>query len=437
MVSNKYFRNIHFQIVQSVNEGADLHEVLDLLIAHLQKIFKAASTHIALLKVDEENKHLIKLVGTPVDITEWNCEPRCGVYNYTKNLEKFLMQKVMINDVEKDTRWKNYLSIAKRLQLKSSWTIPVKDIDKQLLAVLSIGFKDDYQPDPRKIKIVEEYIHLITVSYELLTKGRQNYSTEKNWGRKKQKITLPSLRRALKNDEFTVFYQPYFSLKTDEVGVEALIRWNHPELGLLPPSSFLPKAEETGFIVEMEKWVLNQAISDITALMREMDKEVYLSVNISAKQLQTEEFITIVEKTIEKHSFQPKFLTLEITERFNIEESHIKVLEQLQQCGIRISIDDFGKSFSSLHYLKQLPLDELKLDREFIADIQANEKNKKIVEMIITLAHELNLVIVGEGVEEKSQLQMLKELNCDYVQGFLFSKPVPYENIRDRLMMMV
>jgi len=154
---------------------------------------------------------------------------------------------------------------------------------------------------------------------------------------------------------------------------------------------------------------------------------LYLSVNTSARQFESERFPTIITDMLEYYSFQPEHLTLEITERFLIKQSNIEVMNKIKNVGVRISIDDFGTSYSSLQYLKDLPIDELKIDRSFISDIDSNINNRKIVEMIIMLGHQLELTVVGEGVETKNQLQLLKQMKCDRVQGFFFSKPLPLE----------
>ena len=214
--------------------------------------------------------------------------------------------------------------------------------------------------------------------------------------------------------------------------MEALIRWDHPDLGLLPPDSFLEVAETTDLIIEIEKWVLKQSIYEATKLREQGLKDLRLSINISAKQFENERFPNMVGDILKYHSFQPSHLTLEITERFLIKPSNIGIMNEIKDYGIRISIDDFGTSYSSLQYLKDFPIDELKIDRSFISDLDTDLNNRKIVEMIIILGHHLNLTIVGEGVETKTQYQLLKKMKCDRVQGFLFSKPLPLKKFAQK-----
>lgn len=241
------------------------------------------------------------------------------------------------------------------------------------------------------------------------------------------------LQNALINDEFDLYYQPYYSVNKNKWGVEALLRWDSSDYGLLLPSTFLNVAEDTGLIIDIEEWVLNKAILEIQNLNNKYGESPRLSVNISAIQLENTNFLDILSNTLNMHSFYPEFLTLEITERFLIKKSNIKMLKDLKNIGVQISIDDFGTFYSALKYLRDLPIDEIKIDRGFIKNIDSNFNSRKIVEMIIMLGHQLNLIVVGEGVETKEQLQVLQKMNCDYVQVFLFSEPISYQEIKHEI----
>src|SRR5690625_568832 len=353
MITNKEFQNIHFKIVQLINKGSNLQEVIQFLVDNLEGIFQSPFTYISLLEVDEMKQCLIKVVGTS---TRGN--KRNYTYNYSNQSKDFLTNNIFIKDIQSDKRWSDYIHIANELNLHASWTFPLINMDKKVFAILNLGFKKGYIPKEEKIPLVEEYVHLLTISYELF-QNRKIDCKEKQENDSEQDLNHFSLKNALHNNEFVVYYQPYYSLKSEAVGVEALIRWKHPKLGILAPASFLPEAERTGIIHKMEKWVLQQAISDISKLEKKIQREILLSVNISAKHLEKEGFVDYVQQVIEQYNIQPERLTLEITERFNIYEEHVTVLNALQKYGVRISIDDFGKSFSSLHYLKQLPLNEI------------------------------------------------------------------------------
>lgn len=198
----------------------------------------------------------------------------------------------------------------------------------------------------------------------------------------------------------------------------------------MSPASFLPIAEETGFILDIEKWVLTQSIYKLKKLHQSGWPELSLSVNISAQQFENTRFPEMVADLLERMSFQPRNLTLEVTERFLIHQDNIDIVNRLRAIGVKLSIDDFGTSYSSLQYLKDLKIDEIKIDRSFISNLEMDITSQKIVKMIIKLGHKLNLNIVAEGVETEQQLQLLKKMKCDSIQGFLFSKPISFNLLK-------
>lgn len=242
------------------------------------------------------------------------------------------------------------------------------------------------------------------------------------------KHTLEDLEKALIKEEFILHYQPYFNLENNDIGIEALIRWQHPQYGLLFPADFLGLAEETGFILKLEKWVLNKAIESAKKLKQIGLPLMSVSVNISANQLVLDSFPQVVKQILAQHSFNAKNLTLEITERFLVESASVTALKKLKRKGVRISIDDFGVAYSSLNYLRDLPIDELKIDRSFISNITFDKTNRNIVEVIIDLANKLDLTVVAEGVETKEQLKLLEKMKCSRVQGFYFSKALSFKS---------
>lgn len=242
-----------------------------------------------------------------------------------------------------------------------------------------------------------------------------------------------NLRKAVENEHLVLFYQPQIDIKTGEVtGLEALIRWQHPEFGTVPPSQFIPTAEETGLILPIGKWVIKEACRQLEAWEKEGYKPIVISVNISAKQLQPQ-LVNDVKTYLKQFNVQPKYLELEITETAvmkNVEDA-ILILRELEKIGIKISIDDFGTGYSSLNYLAKLPLHALKIDRSFIQNVSFSKEAITIVSTVIAMAHKLNLAVVAEGVEKESDLLFLSEMNCEKYQGFYFSPPVPsYEVIQ-------
>ncbi len=240
------------------------------------------------------------------------------------------------------------------------------------------------------------------------------------------------LRRALERDEFCVYYQPIMSLETEALaGFEALVRWNHPERGLVPPDEFIPIAEETGLITEIGAIVLREACSQAREWHRALGKETLtMSVNLSGKQLTQTNLIQHVQDTLEQTGLNPTCLRLEITESVVMENAELatNTLLQLRRLGVHLSIDDFGTGYSSLSYLHRFPVNTLKIDRSFIGRMAKGDENSEIVRTICTLANNLGMEVVAEGVETREQLELLRSLKCEYGQGYLFSRPVDAEN---------
>lgn len=235
---------------------------------------------------------------------------------------------------------------------------------------------------------------------------------------------------ALKKDQFELYYQPYINTETERIcGVEALIRWQHPVKGLLLPGQFLPLAETTNVIIDIEKWVLHRALDEINTLNKQCNSNIKLSINISAKQFEQKTFYNQMMQTMTQHQFSARDLTLEITERFLLDENNIALMEAIRSTGTRISIDDFGTSYASLQYLMKYPIDEIKIDRSFIAGMETNRRKLKVVQALVTLSHDLGLTTVGEGVETERQYELLKKTGCKRAQGFLFNKPIPYSEL--------
>ena len=209
--------------------------------------------------------------------------------------------------------------------------------------------------------------------------------------------------------------------------MEALIRWNHPHKGLIPPLDFIGLAEETGVILELGEWVLRQACSQTKQWVDQGHESLRVAVNLSAKQLEHPNLIYSVSKVLFDTGLSPQHLELEITESTIMEnpEQVLLTLEQLKKTGIQLSIDDFGTGYSSLNYLKRFPIDIIKIDRSFISDITLKKVDADIVNTIIALAHILDVKVVAEGVETEQQKNLLKKEGCDIMQGYYLSKPIP------------
>ncbi len=237
-----------------------------------------------------------------------------------------------------------------------------------------------------------------------------------------------SMHNALDNGEFTLHYQPQVDTNSQEIiGCETLIRWNHPELGMISPLKFIPVAEANGLIINIGKWVLHTACLQNKLWQDSGFKPIYVSVNLSAVQLIQEDFIDTVFDVLRETGLSPEYLELEITESVAVKnpEYITGILEKLKSMGIRIALDDFGTGYSSLNYLKDFAITTLKIDRCFIIDINDNPKNAAIVSTILAMGHHLKLNVTAEGVETKEQYETLRSKGCDIIQGYYFSRPVP------------
>lgn len=245
------------------------------------------------------------------------------------------------------------------------------------------------------------------------------------------------IRKALEKREFELFYQPQIDVSEDRIcGMEALIRWNHPERGVLLPDQFIPLSEETGLIVEIGNWVLDSACRELKAWrLQGVSDDIQMAVNISAAQLMQPEFERTVLDTLAKHGVSGKQLELEITENILMQDMDqaVSKFQQLAANGVRVAVDDFGIGYSSLSYLHSLPLNTLKIDRSFISGIQAAKDRSSIVTAVLAMARELNLEVVVEGVERKAQVDYLRRLECGKAQGFFLGRPGPSEEIRELL----
>lgn len=235
------------------------------------------------------------------------------------------------------------------------------------------------------------------------------------------------LANAAYEDEFILYYQPQIDAYSMKVfGAEALLRWRHPERGILPPSYFINIVEQSGMINKIGKFVINEACKELRNWHRAGFRNLSISINVSQAQLVDPSFMSYMEEAIEKTQVESRYIRIEITERvlINPTKDILKILSALRDRGMQIHIDDFGTKYSSLNYLYRLPIDGIKIDKSFIDRIQYSEKEFIITKNIVNLAHELNIDAIAEGVEQNMQLEKLKEIGCCKVQGFIFSKPV-------------
>jgi diguanylate cyclase (GGDEF)-like protein/PAS domain S-box-containing protein len=262
------------------------------------------------------------------------------------------------------------------------------------------------------------------------------YSSELNIQNYKQLQLRNDLRMAVKRDQFMVFYQPMVRLKNNQIlAIEALIRWNHPDWGMVSPDEFIYLAEETGAIVEMGKWVLKKVCEDHRYWMLKGYEPVYISVNFSSIQFYERDFVKNITDVLAEYEVDPQYLIVELTESLIIENAHkaIADIEKLQRAGIKVALDDFGTGYSSLSYLQNFNIDIIKMDASFLKNVMADQTTAIIARTIINLTKELHIKLVCEGIENWEQLSFLRENNCFAGQGYLYSRPVPFLKIGEIL----
>ena len=278
-----------------------------------------------------------------------------------------------------------------------------------------------------------------TAMYDAKYYGKNNskyYSLDIENANNRKMSIINGLHKALENKEFELYYQPKIITFSQSVyGVEALLRWNHPKHGHISPAEFIPLAEETGMIIPIGEWVLEEAFRHY----KHWDKQGFapqcVCINISPRQLRDPQLLNKIKNILEEYHVIPQHFEIEITESVAIDnfDDTISKLNQIRKTGVRVALDDFGTGYSSLNYLRQFPLDALKIDRTFIHEVMFNSQTAAIVKTIISIAHSLNLPVIAEGVETEEQFNFLYDLNCDFIQGFLISPPVPLNKIEEIL----
>lgn len=291
----------------------------------------------------------------------------------------------------------------------------------------SVGIAN-YPFDGRETGVILK--HADTAMYHAKKSGRNNfkfYNSGMNERLAKRLQTETLLRGALDRDEFILHFQPKVSLADGKIsGLEALLRWNHPEQGMISPAEFIPILEDTGLIIPVGVWIIRKVCETLKSWEENTIRQVPIAVNLSVRQLQVKGLAETVKHIVEEYGINPALLEFELTESMLMidPESAVDILRDIKSYGISLSVDDFGTGYSSLAYLKRFPLDALKIDRAFIKDITSNHEDAAITRAVIVLAHELGLKVIAEGVETVDQLERLVAYGCDQMQGYLFSKPV-------------
>ena len=313
---------------------------------------------------------------------------------------------------------------------------PINITAQSLYVTSSIGisiYPDDAQTDTDLIKFAD------VAMYKAKDEGRNNYqfySSDMSSLAFERVVMESSLRVALKEDQFVVYFQPQYHIQTEKiVGMEALVRWMHPTLGLVPPIKFIPLAEESDLIIDIDRIVMKKAMAQFALWYKKGYNPGVLSLNLAMKQLNTDDFHQQLLTTMQSLKFKAEWLELEVTEGqiMSNPELSIEKLNNIHDMGIEVAIDDFGTGYSSLAYLKKLPLDKLKIDRSFVKDIPEDEDDMAIAKAIIALGKSLNLKLIAEGVETQEQRDFLKNEECDLIQGYFYSKPLPADELEELL----
>jgi EAL domain-containing protein (putative c-di-GMP-specific phosphodiesterase class I) len=251
-----------------------------------------------------------------------------------------------------------------------------------------------------------------------------------------RKFQLESdLRHAIDKGQLELYYQPQVDSDNETLcGIEALMRWHHPDKGLISPDEFIPIAEETGLILSLGEWLINTACQHSNRLVKAGIKDVSIAINISGIQIRESSFIDTVGKALQNYKINPGVLEFELTESILMDDSALVIdkVNKLKAMGINVAIDDFGTGFSSMSYLKSFPINKLKIDRSFISGLPKSSEDTAITRAIIAMAHGMNIKVVAEGVEHDDQVNFLSENNCDIYQGYYYARPTPFTELLER-----
>ena len=320
------------------------------------------------------------------------------------------------------------VSVAERLMAGIARPYCIRGIDLHVSASVGITLSDGYTEPP--LQLIQQ---ADMAMYKAKQQGRNNfqwYTSDLNERVCEHARLRNDLQKAIDTESLKLHYQPQIETRTGRVsGIEALLRWEHPQRGFISPAVFVPVAEDSGQIIPLSLWVLDTACAQLRQLGEQGITGISMAVNISPIHFQRGHFVQFVQTILEKHGLCGEQLELEITESLLLHnaEQAIDTLHRLKALGVRIALDDFGTGFSSLSYLKRLPIDKIKIDRSFIQELGTDCHDAAIIQGIIAMAHHLSLTVVAEGVETESQAAFLKGSRCDVLQGYYFAKPMKYE----------
>jgi diguanylate cyclase (GGDEF)-like protein/PAS domain S-box-containing protein len=420
---NRLMFNEHMnQTLAYAKRNNNLLATLFLDLDHFKRVNDTLGHHLGDMLLNAVGERLIRIIRKS-DILARNVEDICNTNIARFGGDEFVL---LLTNIKKA---QDAAKVARRILYTLSDAF-VLDSQK-IFITTSIGislFPADGQDGETLIKNADKAM------YHAKKVGRNNYQfyADSDQDSTPERVTLKSdLYKALEDKELLLYYQPQVSIDTRSIiGTEALIRWQHANLGVVPPADIIPLAEESGLIDSVSKWVLQTACKQNLAWREAGLTEMRMSVNLSSLLFKEEKLVDLISELLDESGADPSFLEIELPESSLIqEENAVRALRDLKDLGVRIAADDFGTGYSSLHHLRNIPLDVLKIDRSFIKNIPENDDNAAIVAATIAMAHSLNMEVVAVGVETEAQLEFLRERGCDIIQGYLFSPPLPAYDI--------
>ncbi|RPF53955.1 sensor domain-containing phosphodiesterase [Aquisalibacillus elongatus] len=435
VLSPEEFVSGYQYITGYLKEGLPLHDVLKRALKYFEDQFDDSYCTIMLLNQDGDEFIDGVTYTLPDDIIEQfkyiNLYDGLGTCGTAAIRGDFIVTE----DVYHDSKWDSYHHIIEPHQLRSCWSVPVfRPGTDELVAIFAMYSKVPKYPSQQEIDTITAYndlIGLIVSNYRIYDSGETEVIDESNGHHYElAENYVQSIKDAIKNGDIFPYYQPILKSNGSELyGVEALARWEHPKYGLIPPVDFISEAEENDFIDQLDEEICRKSCLEMKQLMDETGDRFNLSVNISAIHIRKENFAERMESILDETGFSAENLSIEITETSLIEnlKDVAVTFQHLKNLGIKISIDDFGTTYSSLNYLKYLPVDTIKLDKAFIHDVDKSPIDRRICKTIIQLGTDLNLDVIAEGVECSQHLSIIRDFGCDIYQGFYFSKPLTLE----------
>jgi len=383
---------------------------LALVLLHLDNFSRLRS----IIGYEQANSVLEKMAGYLKTVGD---DLNLTVYHTFDN--HFLLTVTNVHSMDDAT------DLVEDIQQKLASFYKLEDVSLHLTVSAGIAL----YPDSGSIRKLLDHAYKALVEAEKEGDGKIHIFIPENFSSQYDELRLHNdMHAALKHGEFEVYYQPIIQVSNKEVvAAEALIRWKHPQYGLIPPDVFISLMEKTGFIIKLGQYVLNEVLKQQKRWELFKFKQIEVSINVSMVEINTGEFVQHVEKKLGEHQINPRLLKFEITEGIAMsnENETVRYFHALKKLGVGISLDDFGTGYTSFSYLKKFPADTLKIDKSLVDYILTNEEDQRIVKAIIELSHTLDMKIVVEGIENKKMVEMIASYGCDYMQGYHFAKPLP------------